>query len=264
MKITIVTPVLNGAQFIRETVDSVLAQRGDFELEYIVRDGGSTDGTLDILREYGGRVRVVSAKDGGPAAAINAGMAEATGDILAWLNADDVYESGALQKVADFFLRHPQKKWCYGRCGIMDENGREIRRPVTWYKNLIGWTYSRNLLLCENYINQPATFWRCELWQACGSLSMEYKAAFDYDLWLRMAEIGRPAHLHARLARFRRHAVSISENFVALQFAEEASIAAAHGNAIHRFLHELNRRKIVWVYGMLSRKGGRRVPGEQS
>lgn len=253
MKFTIVTPVLNGARFLRETVESVLSQCGDFELEYIVRDGGSTDGTLEILREYGDRLRVVSAKDGGPAAATNAGMAEATGDIVAWLSADDVYEAGALQKVAELFRRHPQVEWCYGRCGIMNENGREIRRAVTWYKNLIGWAYSRNMLLCENYINQPATFWRRELWRKCGGLSTQYKAAFDYDLWLRMAQIGRPAHLRARLARFRRHAGSISENLLVRQFAEEAGIAAAHGNALHRFLHELNRRKIVWVYRLLSR-----------
>lgn len=255
MKITIVTPVLNGARFLRETIESVLSQRGDFELEYIVRDGGSTDGTLEILREYGDQLRVISAKDGGPAMAINAGMAEATGDLLAWLNADDVYEAGALQKVTDFFSRHPQKKWCYGRCGIMDEAGREIRRPVTWYKNLIGWMYNRSILLCENYINQPATFWRRELWRDCGGLSTAYKAAFDYDLWIRMGAVSRPVHLRTGLARFRRHAGSISENFVERQFAEEARIAAAHGNALHRFLHEINRRKIVWVYGLLSRRG---------
>ena len=146
MKISIVTPVRNGRQFIRDTVESILAQQGDFELEYIVCDGQSTDGTLEILAEYP-QCRVISRKDGGPFHAINYGMSLATGEMGAWLNADDIYLPGTLAKVADYFRTHPAINWLYGNCPIIDENGREIRRPITLYKELIGFRYSRNMLL---------------------------------------------------------------------------------------------------------------------
>jgi glycosyltransferase involved in cell wall biosynthesis len=237
---------------VRQTIESVLSQHGDFKLEYIIRDGQSTDDTLSILKEYSGRCVIVSEKDGSPQAAINAGMAQAKGDVLAWLNADDVYEPGALQRVTEEFRTHPSHAWAYGRCCIIDENEREIRKPVTWYKNILGWRYSRNILLCENFINQPATFFRRECWQKTGGLSLIFKAAYDYDLWLRMAGHGSAFPIHALLARFRRHPGSISENNFIRQFKEETDIVAMEGNRLHRALHELNRRKIVLAYQLLS------------
>ena len=107
MKISIVTPVRNGKRFIRQTVESVLNQQGEFELEYIVCDGQSTDGTLEILAEYP-ECTVISRKDGGPFHAINYGMDLASGDIGAWLNADDIYLPGTLAKVARCFQEHPE------------------------------------------------------------------------------------------------------------------------------------------------------------
>ncbi len=250
-KISIITPVLNGADYIRETVESVLSQTGDFELEYIVRDGESTDGTLAILKDYDDRCVVVSEKDGSPQQAINAGMAMATGDVVAWLNADDCYEPGALQTVVETFRKHPDRRWCYGFCSIMDENGKEIRRPITWYKSILGYVYSRHLLLCVNYVNQPATFWTRELWEETGGLDTQHKAAFDYLLWLKMARRSRAAAIRRRLARFRRHPGSISENQFARQFDEELRIAGQYGNSLHVFLHTLNKWEIILIYRLL-------------
>jgi glycosyltransferase involved in cell wall biosynthesis len=252
VKISIITPTLNSARFVRQTIESVLSQQGDFELQYIIRDGQSTDDTLSILREYEGRCLVVTEKDGSPQAAINAGMAQATGDVLGWLNADDVYEPGALQFVAEEFSKHPGYAWGYGRCRITNENGQEIRKPITFYKNILGWYYNRNVLLCENFINQPATFFRREYWLMAGGLSLMYKAAFDYDLWLRMAKNGPAFPIREYLARFRRHEGSISENHFTQQFKEEIDIVAMYGNMWHRTLHELNRCKIILVYHMLA------------
>lgn len=254
-KISIITPVLNGEKYLRATVDSVLGQTGDFALEYLVRDGGSTDGTLAILKEYGDRVQVVSERDGSPTAAINAGMRMATGDIVAWLNADDVYEPGALQRVVTAFARHPRRHWAYGYCSIMDENGQEMRGWVTTYKSVLGYWHSRNLLLCENYVNQPATFWRRALWSQAGDLECGYKAAFDYQQWLRFARLSRAIPIHARLARFRRHPGSISENQFARQFDEELVIARQFGSPLHVAIHWVNRWKIVWSYRLLTRLG---------
>ncbi len=254
MKITVVTAVKNGEKFIRDTVDSVLSQTGDFELEYIIRDGVSTDSTLAILDEYKAdpRLTVISQKDGSPQEAINAGMTMATGDIGCWLNADDVFESGTLQTVAEVFTAHPQLRWMYGRCRIVNNAGTEIRKPITLYKNIIGFFYSWNVLLCENFINQPATFWRMDLWRELDALDPQFKAAWDYELWLKMATLARPLHLRKLLTSFRRHTESISENHFEKQFAEELAISRKYGNLIHYLIHKFNVWKIVTVYKLLS------------
>jgi len=252
-RISVVTPVLNGERFIRSTVESVLSQKGEFDLEYIVKDGCSSDSSLDILYEYNKYCTIITAKDSSPQDAINQGMAAAAGDICCWLNADDLYEPGALQAAVDAFARHPERKWAYGRCRIINESGAEIRRPVTGYKNLLGYCYSRNVLLCENFINQPATFWKRELWDRAGGLSLDFQAAFDYDLWVKMANLSAAVPIHRFLARFRRHQESISENIFELQFAEEMRVVRQHGNILHKTIHEINRRKITFLYRVMAR-----------
>ncbi|MDD3117691.1 MAG: glycosyltransferase family 2 protein [Victivallales bacterium] len=251
MKISVITPVYNGERFIRDTIASVLSQQGDFELEYIICDGESTDGTLAILAEYRDRCTIVSRQDGSPQVAINNGMAMATGDLACWLNADDQFEPGTLQAVADAFRRRPQAQWLYGRCRIVDENNREIRRPITWYKNLIGFCYSRNVLLCENYINQPATFWRLAFWRRTSDLDPQFKAAWDYELWMKMSQMAPAVALHRYLARFRRHSGSISENHFVRQFDEELAIARKYGSWLHYVIHCFNARKIVLAYKLM-------------
>ena len=255
MKISVITPVYNGVKFIRETIESVLAQTGDFELEYIICDSLSDDGTAEILKEYAttGKIQLISRKDQGPCDAINYGMNLATGDIGCWLNADDLFEPDALQKVVTAFKKAPNTQWMYGRCRIINEAGVEIRKPITWYKNLLGYFYSRNILLCENFINQPATFWRMELWRELGGgLNSKYKAAWDYELWLKMAESSPALHLRENLAIFRRHDGSISENNFEQQFTEELAIASEYGNCIHHLIHAFNKWKIITAYKILS------------
>src|SRR3954468_13392768 len=124
--LTIITPCLNAAATLPATLDSVRAQRFP-GLEHIVVDGGSTDGTLDILRAADG-VRWISEPDRGLAHALNKGIAMAGGDVIGELNADDVYEPGALAAVADAFAARPDAMWLTGYCRIIDGDGREIRR----------------------------------------------------------------------------------------------------------------------------------------
>ncbi len=262
MKISVVTPVYNGEKFIRQTVESILSQTGDFELEYIVCDGKSTDNTLKILEEYKDRCTIISQKDGSPQVAINNGMAMATGEIGCWLNADDLFEPGTLQKVVDTFKKYPNIGWIYGRCCIIDEKDREIRKPVTWYKNILGYFYSRNVLLCENYINQPATFWRMDIWRKANDLSPEYKAAWDYELWLKMSKLSKAKHLRCYLSKFRRHDSSISENNFEKQFTEELAIAKANGNFIHWLIHKFNVWKIISVYQLLNKIASKSKPDD--
>jgi glycosyltransferase involved in cell wall biosynthesis len=157
-KVSVVTPVYNGENYIRETVESVLSQKGDFELEYIICDGMSTDRTLEILEEYKNSCRIISRNDGSPQEAINYGMNLATGEIACWLNADDLFSPGALEAVVKAFEKHPERRWLYGRCCIIDSSGGEIRKCISFYKHFIGFFYSWNILLCENFISQPSTF----------------------------------------------------------------------------------------------------------
>ena len=252
-RISVVTPVKNGEKFIRQTVESVLSQKGDFELEYIVRDGCSTDKTLKILRGYGNKIIVVSKKDGSPQEAINAGMAMATGDIGCWLNADDIFLPGTLQKIVETFKKHPKQSWLYGKCNIIDENNNEIRKPITIYKSCIGYFFSKNILYCENFINQPATFWKMDLWGQICPLSTKYKAAWDYELWLKMAQLSPAYHLRNYLASFRRCEGTISETHFEKQFNEELEISRKYGNIINYLIHIVLIKIRLLLYRFMSK-----------
>jgi glycosyltransferase involved in cell wall biosynthesis len=246
-----VTPVLNSARFIRRTIESVLEQQGDFELEYIICDGGSTDKTVEIIREYQDRCRLIQRPDSGPADAINFGMDKAAGEICGWLGADDLLLPGALNLVVKTFSENPQHEWLYGRCRIIDENETEIRRGITFYKNLLGCCFSRQVLWTENFISQPATFWRADLWRRCGGLDTAYKAAFDYDLWLRFAAQSAPLSLPVYLASFRRHSASISELNFTVQFSEELAISQREASSLCYQIHRFNYYKIVAIYSFI-------------
>lgn len=247
--------MLNGERFLRKTIDSVLAQTGDFELEYIIKDGGSIDGTRAILEEYAKypAVTVISKKDKSLYDAINQGFELATGDIGCWINADDVYELGAFQKMIAGFKRNPKRQWIYGRCDIIDDKDNEIRKPISGYKNMIGWFYSYNTLLSENYISQPSTFWKMDLWHKVGGLSIEYRIAADYHLWLKFAQVSKAIAFHQNLAHFRRCGESISDNQFERQFQEELEIARIFCGTITYKIHQFNCWKIIAAYKLLSK-----------
>jgi glycosyltransferase involved in cell wall biosynthesis len=200
--VTIVTPSFNQGQYIEATIRSVLAQ--DYPaIEYIVMDGGSTDGTLEILRRYGDRLRWVSARDGGQADAINRGWRSGDGEILAWLNSDDVYLPGAVSAAVAALHQHPAALGVYGDCDYIDEHGRLIDTHPTGpfdYPALV-----RSLI---TPVPQPATFLRRDAVAAIGYLDEELSMVLDLDLWLRLGLRGPLVYLPRRLAHFREHASS--------------------------------------------------------
>lgn len=259
MKITVITPSYNQGHFIERTIKSILEQEFSGELQYLVVDGGSTDNTLEILRQYGSRIAWTSEKDNGLADAVNKGLARATGEIIGWLNSDDLYRPGTLQRVVKYFEQHPDCMWLYGKCRIIDENDREIYRNVTRYKNLLLSRYSYGRLLTENYISQPAVFFRKSLMEETGLLRTDLRFAMDYDLWLRFGKRYPAGVIPEYLSDFRRHAASLSENYTGRQFAEQYAVAGQHGaNKRQLLIHKFNVHKILWGYRVLSLLSGKR------
>jgi glycosyltransferase involved in cell wall biosynthesis len=178
--VSIVTPSLNMSTYIEETIDSVLAQ--DYpNVEYIVMDAGSTDGTISILKKYEGRLWYTSRPDGGPADAINEGVARSRGSILAFLNADDTYLPGAISSAVSALSLTPNVAMVYGEGDWVNEHGEIITRYPTA-------PFDRERLERECFICQPASFFRREAFEAVGGMDPKLHYTFDYDLWIRMAQ----------------------------------------------------------------------------
>ncbi|MCK5839629.1 MAG: glycosyltransferase, partial [Bacteroidales bacterium] len=257
MKVSIITPSYNQVDFIERTIQSVLTQ--DVDLEYIVIDGDSDDGTLKILEKYNGRLIWTSAKDKGQSDAVNKGLEMSSGEIIGWLNSDDIYLPGALKKAVKYFEENPECKWLYGRCKIIDQNDNEIRNFVTRYKNFISGKFCYSRLLIENFISQPAVFFRREIFQELVFASLDHHYAMDYELWLRLGKKYSPGVVPDYLACFRRHLYSKSESGYVKQFSEEYQIAKENTrNPFLLLLHKLNVFKIVAVYWLLGMKSEKR------
>jgi glycosyltransferase involved in cell wall biosynthesis len=175
------------------TIHSILDQSYE-NLEYIVQDGGSTDSTLSVLESYGSRIATVhSERDTGMAQAINRGFAHATGEIMAYLNSDDVLLPGSLQFVAVYFATHPDVDVVYGHRVIINKSHEEIGRWVLP-------PHDSAVLSWADYVPQETLFWRREVWERIGSaLDETFRFALDWDLLLRLREAGAT---FARLPRF--------------------------------------------------------------
>ncbi|MDX9866258.1 MAG: glycosyltransferase family 2 protein [Anaerolineaceae bacterium] len=245
--ISIIIPSYNQAEFIETTILSVLEQ-GYPALEVIVIDGGSTDGTLDILRQYDDRLTWISELDRGQAHAINKGLALASGGVVAFLNSDDVYAPGALHAVGAYFAEHPQAQWLTGRCIVVNESGREIRKAITAYKHLWLAFRSYGVLKVLNYISQPATFWRRGLLDEVGNLNEDLRFTMDYEYWLRIGQRYRLHALRQRLAGFRLYAASKSGGGYEEQFTEELQVCRQFASSLVVQLHRLHNALILGVY----------------
>lgn len=202
-RMSIVTPSYNQAPYLEETIRSVLLQ-GYPNLEYIVIDGGSTDGSVEILRKYTPWLAYwVSVPDGGQVEAINRGLARATGDILAYMNSDDYYPPGTFFKVAAAF-RRPGFDLLHGDCAYVSRQSAPIFTHSTAVTSLIDLLDLRHYELEHAWVDQASVFWSREVWRKVGLFSDRYAIAFDYDYWVRCAAQGFTfSHLPDVLANYR-------------------------------------------------------------
>lgn len=198
--ISIVTPSRNQARFVEATIRSVLEQ-GYPALEYVVQDGGSDDGTRATLERWSARLHHwESAPDGGQASALNRGFARTSGEVMAFLNSDDLLLPGTLAYVGDYLGRHPEVDVVYGHRVLIDEAGREIGRQVIP-------PHDDGVLSWGDFVPQETLFWRRSAWQAAGGrLDESFRCAIDWDLLVRLRDAGaRMVRLPRFLGAFRLH-----------------------------------------------------------
>ena len=258
--VSIVTPSFNQARFLEQTLRSILDQ--DYpRFECIVVDGGSTDGSQEIIQRHAPRLaHWVSEADLGQADAINKGFALAHGEIFAWLNSDDTYNPGALSEAVEYLTAHPEIGMVYGNAYYIDSEGRRIGRYPARLTNYQG------LRRGVNNITQQAMFFRSNLWRMVGPLDPSFYYAMDYDLWVRIAAITPIAFDSRYWANFRLHEESKSMIAAARAWPEIVRVHFRDGGGRMSILYAkyLLRRLLepvmplrmklrVWRYGLAQR-----------
>ncbi len=242
-RISVITPSFNQAPYLEATIRSVLGQ--DYpNLEYIIMDGGSTDGSLEIIRKYADRLAYwVSEPDEGQADAINRGFARATGDILAWLNSDDTYEPGALHAVAEAFREHPGADLVYGEGWYMDITGQRLR-PCKFVRH----AFPRLYLANKDPILQQAAFWRRALWKRVGPLDTGLNWVFDWDWFIRAHQLGRFHYLPRFLANYRVHPAAKTRQNDIRRRIEQRNITLRYGGWWHP--NAIVQQTRIWEAGV--------------
>ena len=225
MKFSIVTPAYNMEQWISHTIESVLSQAGDFEIEYIIVDGGSSDKTLAIAESYAIEIsekrypthcnvvtmRVIPQEQSGMYMAINEGFTIATGDVYAWINADDTYQPGAFAAIAATLSAFPDIEWIKGITDTIDSEWHTVRTGACriyrrdWLEQGI---YGRE----SYFIEQDSCFWRADLWKKAGPIPVHYRRAGDYWLWLSFAQIAPLWSLDVPISNFMKREGQLSRD----------------------------------------------------
>ena len=246
-KISIITPVYNRVGMIEQTIQSVLGQNYP-NLEYIIIDGGSTDGTVDIIRKYANNysersvpmgsnddfiavdsqdstlangaqphevtqptastqssIKWISEKDNGMYHAIMKGMAMATGEIVAWINSDDMYHTGALHIVGLIFAQLPEVEWLTGTPTLYNAEGRCVKTFPIQY-----WSWERFKRGDFRWLQQESTFFRKSLFDKVGGLNLDYRLAADFELWCKMFQHAKLYSVDTILGGFRQHGEQLS------------------------------------------------------
>lgn len=267
MKISIITPSYNQEEFIERTIMSVLSQKWDFDIEYIIMDWWSTDKSVEIIKKMESDLKSwkirkqcdnidfiwKSEKDEGQSDAINKWLKIAKWNILSYLNSDDTLQPWALQLVVDNLWKSDKKR-SYWKCKIIDRNDKEIRQWITIYKNILWYRFSYSKLLTENFISQMTVFWKREVMEKSGYLDENQQFCMDYEYRLRIGKYFEPLYIPEYLANFRVYSTSKWWKYFKKQFRDELDIAKKYVKWRSKLLllvHQLNYYKIVCVYKIL-------------
>lgn len=214
-KITLITPSYNQAKFLEKTILSVINQKYE-NLEWLVFDGGSNDGSLEIIKKYSDYFTFwVSEKDNGQSAAINRGFKMASGEIVGWLNSDDTLYTNCFEEVAKAFLTFPDNDVVYGNFAYIDPEDNILRKKFLPSKI----SYSK--LLYHSYLGQPAVFYKRELLEKIGFLDVELKFCMDWDFFLRMWKDSKKIHINEFLATYRLHRESKTSDEGSKRYTED-------------------------------------------
>ncbi len=205
-RISLVTAVYNGEQFLEDTIRSILSQ-GYPNLEYVIVNDGSTDGTEEILQKYEPQVTaVIKQENRGLYAALNAGFARSTGEVMGWLNSSDKLHSGGLRAVGTVFARFPEVEWITGRPTAFNQEG-----IATNVEAIRRWSRTRFLAGANKYIQQESTYWRRGLWDRSGGrVDPSFRAEGDFDLWVRFFRHARLYPVDVLIAGYRFHPDALS------------------------------------------------------
>lgn len=252
--ISIVIPSYNAGEYIEETLESIFSQDYD-NFEVIVRDGGSTDGTVKIIREYAKkypkRLSWVSEKDNGQLDAILKGLKKAKGEILTYINADDVYEKNALTSVVAAYKNNSKALWFVGRGKVINKEGVEISKLVTLYKNFLLTINNYQLLLTVNYLMQPSVFLTRKAYARYGPFTGTRAFIMEYDLWLKLGKVEMPVVIKKTLSSFRITGENISATAFDKTLSEDEKTVAKYTKnrfiiIFHKF-HNMLRKAIIRV-----------------
>jgi glycosyltransferase involved in cell wall biosynthesis len=223
--VSIITPSFNQAQYLERTICSVLEQ--DYpNIEYIVMDGGSTDGSLKIIKNYADRLAYwCSESDEGQVAAINKGFALSNGEILGWINSDDFYEPGAIRTAAEYFINHPETSFLYGEGWYVDEYSQRLR-----ICHFVKPNFRDFYLLNHDPTLQSATFWRRELWNKVGPLDSNINWVFDWEWYIRAHKKTTFQYIPEILSNYRIHPKAKTRTGGMDRQLEIASITLRYGH----------------------------------
>lgn len=241
--ISIVTPSFNQGAYIEQTILSVLEQNYP-NLEYIIIDGGSTDGSVDIIRRYEKYLTYwVSEPDGGMYHALQKGFTRTTGEIMGWINSDDMYHKGAFSIVAEVFSQYPRIDWLSGVPTIFDEQGRTTTiKPLRRYSRFLFFLNS------QEWVQQESTLWRRSLWEKSGNaISTAYQLAGDFELWMRFFRYSKPTLVEALIGGFRARKTGQLSIMQRDKYLKEVTAIVAHEISLLSEKERKNFEKLKWL-----------------